>query len=266
LEECITCPICLDLFESAVVLPCSHSFCNQCWNDEKSRTAAKPKKKRGVRIEYSCPQCRSVLADGHRTVRNIHIDQIVDGYRAALANLGTDLRCSQPIETITSVHPESESDKITLPSRQFVRLTLPVTTEAGSSSSSSSSSSNHRKRPRSISPDTSVFYIRRRKNDPLGLTLNRKGSEIECIVTNHGCAFKAGLRTHDILTHVNENEYLGTRESYQKMIDQLLSDIQITVRVRHQNSLRLTGPPNLKNKKDNSGVGGGPSTMIIDID
>lgn len=47
LEETLTCPICLDLFDDPRVLPCSHTFCGKCLHASSHHSSI-----------ITCPLCR----------------------------------------------------------------------------------------------------------------------------------------------------------------------------------------------------------------
>uniref|UniRef100_A0A8C7X1R7 RING-type domain-containing protein n=1 Tax=Oryzias sinensis TaxID=183150 RepID=A0A8C7X1R7_9TELE len=50
-SEDLNCPLCLSLFNSAVVLPCGHSFCSPCITE-------------ALGSQQQCPLCRSAVAAG----------------------------------------------------------------------------------------------------------------------------------------------------------------------------------------------------------
>ncbi|KAI5094540.1 finTRIM family, member 67 [Silurus meridionalis] len=64
------CPVCLDLLEDPVTIPCGHSFCKVCINgfwDQEDRT--------GV---YSCPQCRHSFNPRPVLHRNIMLEKLME--------------------------------------------------------------------------------------------------------------------------------------------------------------------------------------------
>ncbi|NWI16340.1 TRI47 protein, partial [Crypturellus soui] len=52
-EEKLVCSICLELFRTAITLPCGHNFCRQCISDHWDKQEGS-----GVEKGYSCPECR----------------------------------------------------------------------------------------------------------------------------------------------------------------------------------------------------------------
>ena len=48
LEETLTCPVCLDLFDDPRLLPCSHTFCWKCLRSTRNSS-----------LVVTCPLCRS---------------------------------------------------------------------------------------------------------------------------------------------------------------------------------------------------------------
>ncbi|XP_052795626.1 E3 ubiquitin-protein ligase SH3RF3-like [Mya arenaria] len=78
MERALECPICLDRFTYPKVLPCQHTFCNECLQ--------------GVVEGYSvrCPECRKVHfvpPDGFQT--NVAVQRMLDSHgRTAPSDLG----------------------------------------------------------------------------------------------------------------------------------------------------------------------------------
>ena len=53
LEEQLTCPVCIDLYTNPKILPCLHSFCQECLEGLPQESEA-----RGDTYYFSCPTCR----------------------------------------------------------------------------------------------------------------------------------------------------------------------------------------------------------------
>jgi tripartite motif-containing protein 59 len=69
LEETLTCPICLDLFDDPRLLSCSHTFCCKCLH-----TADK------TRSVLTCPLCRYDVIEENLPVNRI-VASLVEQYR-----------------------------------------------------------------------------------------------------------------------------------------------------------------------------------------
>ena len=54
LEE-LYCPICADLYEEPLMLPCTHSFCQECL---KERLLKGHVTKKQLSVTFDCPVCR----------------------------------------------------------------------------------------------------------------------------------------------------------------------------------------------------------------
>ncbi|XP_063063580.1 tripartite motif-containing protein 16-like [Engraulis encrasicolus] len=69
-QDQFSCPICLDLLNNPVGIPCGHSFCmdciSGCWDQEDPK---------GV---YSCPQCRQTFTPRPVLARNTMLAEVVD--------------------------------------------------------------------------------------------------------------------------------------------------------------------------------------------
>ncbi|NXA55537.1 TRI65 protein, partial [Nothocercus julius] len=77
LEEKLVCSICLELFRSAVTLPCGHNFCRQCisghWDKQEGSGAEKG---------YSCPECRTCFERRLELHKNVTLCGVVELARA----------------------------------------------------------------------------------------------------------------------------------------------------------------------------------------
>lgn len=70
LEETLTCPICLDLFDDPRLLPCSHTFCWKCLHPTRNHRAT-----------VTCPLCRS-FSTGQTLPVNRIVSALVEQCRA----------------------------------------------------------------------------------------------------------------------------------------------------------------------------------------
>ncbi|XP_053129663.1 probable E3 ubiquitin-protein ligase MID2 isoform X7 [Hemicordylus capensis] len=86
LESELTCPICLELFEDPLLLPCAHSLCFSCAHRILASSCAS-----GEPLEplpaFQCPTCRYVIALNHRGLeglkRNVTLQNIIDRFQKA---------------------------------------------------------------------------------------------------------------------------------------------------------------------------------------
>ncbi|XP_019614481.1 PREDICTED: E3 ubiquitin-protein ligase Midline-1-like [Branchiostoma belcheri] len=93
LVEELTCPVCLELYEQPVLLPCAHSLCKRCAGEVFAEAARKPPPQpaeQGAAKQVQCPSCRHKFqlpelgVEGLR--RNTTLQNIVDRYREAKNN------------------------------------------------------------------------------------------------------------------------------------------------------------------------------------
>ncbi|NXA35970.1 TRI65 protein, partial [Eudromia elegans] len=73
LEEKLLCSICLEVFRSAVTLPCGHNFCHQCISDHWDKQEAS-----GAEKGYSCPDCRKCFARRPELQKNVALCGVVE--------------------------------------------------------------------------------------------------------------------------------------------------------------------------------------------
>ncbi|XP_073456678.1 probable E3 ubiquitin-protein ligase MID2 isoform X1 [Aquarana catesbeiana] len=93
LESELTCPICLELFEDPLLLPCAHSLCFSCAHrilvsGNSSSDLVEPV------TAFQCPTCRYVISLNHRGLeglkRNITLQNIIDRFqKASLSGLNS---------------------------------------------------------------------------------------------------------------------------------------------------------------------------------
>lgn len=86
LESELTCPICLELFEDPLLLPCAHSLCFNCAHRilVSHCTASEPIQSITA---FQCPTCRYVITLNQRGLeglkRNVTLQNIIDRYQKA---------------------------------------------------------------------------------------------------------------------------------------------------------------------------------------
>lgn len=86
LESELTCPICLELFEDPLLLPCAHSLCFSCAHRILVSHCSGAKPLESVSA-FQCPTCRHVITlsprglDGLR--RNVTLQNIIDRFQKA---------------------------------------------------------------------------------------------------------------------------------------------------------------------------------------
>ncbi|CAH1266036.1 MID1 [Branchiostoma lanceolatum] len=91
LVEELTCPVCLDLYEQPVLLPCAHSLCKRCAGEVfASRKPSAQPVGQAMAPKHECPSCRhefqlpEIGVDGLR--KNTTLQNIVDRYRESKNN------------------------------------------------------------------------------------------------------------------------------------------------------------------------------------
>lgn len=102
LESELTCPICLELFEDPLLLPCAHSLCFNCAHRILVSHCSTSKPLESV-SGFQCPTCRYVITLNHRGLeglkRNVTLQNIIDRFqKASLSgpNSPTESRRLQP--------------------------------------------------------------------------------------------------------------------------------------------------------------------------
>uniref|UniRef100_UPI00398F15A9 E3 ubiquitin-protein ligase Midline-1 isoform X1 n=2 Tax=Pristiophorus japonicus TaxID=55135 RepID=UPI00398F15A9 len=86
LESELTCPICLELFEDPLLLPCAHSLCFSCAHRILVSHCASNESVESI-TAFQCPTCRYVIALNHRGLeglkRNVTLQNIIDRFQKA---------------------------------------------------------------------------------------------------------------------------------------------------------------------------------------
>ncbi|XP_072370287.1 E3 ubiquitin-protein ligase Midline-1 isoform X2 [Scyliorhinus torazame] len=86
LESELTCPICLELFEDPLLLPCAHSLCFSCAHRILVSHCASNESVESIGA-FQCPTCRYVIALNHRGLeglkRNVTLQNIIDRFQKA---------------------------------------------------------------------------------------------------------------------------------------------------------------------------------------
>uniref|UniRef100_A0A667WX66 Midline 2 n=1 Tax=Myripristis murdjan TaxID=586833 RepID=A0A667WX66_9TELE len=102
LESELTCPICLELFEDPLLLPCAHSLCFNCAHRILVSHCSTSKPLESISA-FQCPTCRYVITLNHRGLeglkRNVTLQNIIDRFqKASLSgpNSPTESRRLQP--------------------------------------------------------------------------------------------------------------------------------------------------------------------------
>uniref|UniRef100_A0A4W6DJD4 Midline 2 n=1 Tax=Lates calcarifer TaxID=8187 RepID=A0A4W6DJD4_LATCA len=109
LESELTCPICLELFEDPLLLPCAHSLCFNCAHRILVSHCSTSKPLESISA-FQCPTCRYVITLNHRGLeglkRNVTLQNIIDRFqKASLSgpNSPTESRRLQPQRPATSI-------------------------------------------------------------------------------------------------------------------------------------------------------------------
>ncbi|XP_077473912.1 E3 ubiquitin-protein ligase Midline-1 [Stigmatopora argus] len=86
LESELTCPICLELFEEPLLLPCAHSLCSNCARRILLSHCTPSEPLQSVRA-FQCPTCRHVIQLNQRGLeglkRNVTLQNIIQRYQKA---------------------------------------------------------------------------------------------------------------------------------------------------------------------------------------
>ncbi|XP_070566597.1 E3 ubiquitin-protein ligase Midline-1-like [Ptychodera flava] len=77
LSNALSCPVCLDIFETPLFLPCSHNLCKKCLEPLLIKVRGKD------RFQFSCPECRHKMVV--TSVNNLKVNRglqgIIEQYR-----------------------------------------------------------------------------------------------------------------------------------------------------------------------------------------
>uniref|UniRef100_A0A8C0X9S2 RING-type E3 ubiquitin transferase n=1 Tax=Castor canadensis TaxID=51338 RepID=A0A8C0X9S2_CASCN len=86
LESELTCPICLELFEDPLLLPCAHSLCFNCAHRILVSHCATNEPVESISA-FQCPTCRHVITLSQRGLdglkRNVTLQNIIDRFQKA---------------------------------------------------------------------------------------------------------------------------------------------------------------------------------------
>ncbi|XP_065818398.1 E3 ubiquitin-protein ligase Midline-1 isoform X4 [Labrus bergylta] len=86
LESELTCPICLELFEDPLLLPCAHSLCFNCAHRILVSHCTPTEPIQSISA-FQCPTCRHVITLNQRGLeglkRNVTLQNIIDRYQKA---------------------------------------------------------------------------------------------------------------------------------------------------------------------------------------
>ncbi|XP_044091950.1 E3 ubiquitin-protein ligase Midline-1 isoform X2 [Neovison vison] len=86
LESELTCPICLELFEDPLLLPCAHSLCFSCAHRILVSHCATNESVESI-TAFQCPTCRHVITLSQRGLdglkRNVTLQNIIDRFQKA---------------------------------------------------------------------------------------------------------------------------------------------------------------------------------------
>ncbi|XP_056665397.1 probable E3 ubiquitin-protein ligase MID2 isoform X3 [Monodelphis domestica] len=86
LESELTCPICLELFEDPLLLPCAHSLCFSCAHRILVSSCSSGESVEPI-AAFQCPTCRYVISLTHRGLdglkRNVTLQNIIDRFQKA---------------------------------------------------------------------------------------------------------------------------------------------------------------------------------------
>ncbi|XP_068612626.1 E3 ubiquitin/ISG15 ligase TRIM25 [Brachionichthys hirsutus] len=93
-EEQFNCPVCLDLPNDPVTIPCGHSYCMGCIKDYWSKDDPKG--------TYSCPQCRQTFCPKPSLSRNTMLAEAVEQLRKGALKSEDSIRSSRGVASLSS--------------------------------------------------------------------------------------------------------------------------------------------------------------------
>ncbi|XP_055015508.1 probable E3 ubiquitin-protein ligase MID2 isoform X2 [Boleophthalmus pectinirostris] len=128
LESELTCPICLELFEDPLLLPCAHSLCFNCAHRILVSHCSTSKPLESISA-FQCPTCRYVITLNHRGLeglkRNVTLQNIIDRFQKA---------------SLSGPNSPTESRRLPPPQRPFTAtISATIGTLGGGSGTSGSS-------------------------------------------------------------------------------------------------------------------------------
>uniref|UniRef100_A0A3P9AHE8 RING-type E3 ubiquitin transferase n=1 Tax=Esox lucius TaxID=8010 RepID=A0A3P9AHE8_ESOLU len=101
LESELTCPICLELFEDPLLLPCAHSLCFNCAHRILVSHCSSSKPLESISA-FQCPTCRYVITLNHRGLeglkRNVTLQNIIHRFQKASVSSGSHSARSSPAQ------------------------------------------------------------------------------------------------------------------------------------------------------------------------
>ncbi|XP_023686318.1 probable E3 ubiquitin-protein ligase MID2 isoform X1 [Paramormyrops kingsleyae] len=113
LESELTCPICLELFEDPLLLPCAHSLCFNCAHRILVSHCSSNEPVESISA-FQCPTCRYVITLNHRGLeglkRNVTLQNIIDRFQKASVsgpNSPSESRRLRPYGTAARGSPAS---------------------------------------------------------------------------------------------------------------------------------------------------------------
>ncbi|XP_004386414.1 E3 ubiquitin-protein ligase Midline-1 isoform X2 [Trichechus manatus latirostris] len=112
LESELTCPICLELFEDPLLLPCAHSLCFNCAHRILVSHCATNEPVESI-TAFQCPTCRHVITLSQRGLdglkRNVTLQNIIDRFQKASVsgpNSPSETRRERAFDTNTMTSTE----------------------------------------------------------------------------------------------------------------------------------------------------------------
>uniref|UniRef100_A0A8C7HAK0 Midline 2 n=1 Tax=Oncorhynchus kisutch TaxID=8019 RepID=A0A8C7HAK0_ONCKI len=114
LESELTCPICLELFEDPLLLPCAHSLCFNCAHRILVSHCSSNKPLESISA-FQCPTCRYVITLNHRGLeglkRNVTLQNIIHRFQKASVsgpNSPSESRRPSSHQCLRATHPNKK--------------------------------------------------------------------------------------------------------------------------------------------------------------